>query len=125
LPAATSVKDSSQHWICGIALGKIAQRAKSSRMSEPTEDQKKQIYDNLSADQKSKQTYTEWVKEVYHNQYEKWMPWIEDKYLALFGKDNKASYVTKGTWLKSPPFSLSISRFVSKHTGINASTRYT
>ena len=66
-------------------------------MSEHTEDQKKQIYDSLSANQKSKQTYTEWVKEVYHDQYEKWMPWIEDKYLALFGKDNKASYVTKGT----------------------------
>jgi hypothetical protein len=27
------------------------------------------------------------------------MPWIEDKYLAWFGKDNKASYATKG---KSP-----------------------
>ena len=94
-------------------------------MSEHTEDQKKQIYDSLSTDQKSKQTYTEWAKEVYHGQYEKWMPWIEDKYLALFGKDNKASYVTKGTWLKSLPFSLSTSRFVSKHTGINASTRYT
>jgi hypothetical protein len=94
-------------------------------MSEHTEDQKKQIYDSLSADQKSKQTYTEWAKDVYHNQYEKWMPWIEDKYLALFGKDNKASYVTKGTWLKSLPFSLSTFRFVSKQTGINAPTRYT
>ena len=66
-------------------------------MPEHTEDQKKQIYDSLSTDQKSKQTYTEWAKEAYHDQYEKWIPWIEDKYLSLFGKDNKASYATKGT----------------------------
>jgi len=76
-------------------------------MSTHTEDQKKQIYDGLTSEQKSKQTYTEWVKEVYHDQYEKWMPWLEDKYLALFGKDNKASYVTKGTLAHSiPPFPL-------------------
>lgn len=67
-------------------------------MSQPTEDQKKQTYDGLSSEQKSKQTYAEWAKEAYHGQYEKWMPWLEDKYLALFGKDNKASYVTKGEW---------------------------
>lgn len=24
------------------------------------------------------------------------MPWIEDQYLYYFGKDNKASYATKG-----------------------------
>jgi hypothetical protein len=65
-------------------------------MSDHTEDQKKQIYEGLSSEQKSKQTYTEWAQEAYHNSYEKWMPWIEDKYLSLFGKDNKASYATKG-----------------------------
>jgi hypothetical protein len=66
-------------------------------MSEPSEDQKKAIYSGLSDEQKSKQTYSEWVKDAYSNQYEKWMPWIEDKYLAWFGHDNKASYATKGT----------------------------
>ncbi len=55
------------------------------------------MYDNLSPEQKEKQSYTAWVKDAYSNQYEKWMPWIEDKYLAWFGNDNKASYVTKGT----------------------------
>ena len=65
-------------------------------MSHPSEDQKKAIYDGLSDDQKKKQSYTEWVKDAYNNQYENWMPWIEDKYLAWFGTDNKASYATKG-----------------------------
>ena len=72
-------------------------------MSDHTEDQKKQIYEGLSPEQKSKQTYTEWVSEAYSSQYEKWMPWIEDKYLSLFGKDNKASYATKGMWLTPIP----------------------
>ena len=63
--------------------------------SHPTEDQKKAMYEGLSDDQKKKQTYTEWVKDAYSNQYENWMPWIEDKYLAWFGTDNKASYATK------------------------------
>ncbi|KAL8803909.1 MAG: hypothetical protein Q9182_002876 [Xanthomendoza sp. 2 TL-2023] len=66
-------------------------------MSHPSEDQKKAMYDGLSDSQKEKQTYTEWVKDAYNNQYENWMPWIEDKYLAWFGTDNKASYATKDT----------------------------
>jgi len=41
------------------------------------------------------------VKEGYNNQYEKWMPWIEDQYLRWFGNDNKASYATKDTLNKS------------------------
>jgi len=69
---------------------------------EHTEAEKKQLYDNLSDEQKKKQTYTEWAKEAYADQYEKWMPWIEDQYLKWFGKgDNKASYATKGP----PPLS--------------------
>lgn len=75
-------------------------------MSHPSEDQKKAIYEGLSDEQKGKQTYTEWVKDAYNNQYENWMPWIEDKYLAWFGTDNKASYATKGILL-SPVSSLS------------------
>jgi len=34
-----------------------------------------------------------WAKD----QYDKWVPWLEDKFLKLFTKDNKASYATKGT----------------------------
>ncbi|KAF5003427.1 hypothetical protein FDECE_10024 [Fusarium decemcellulare] len=37
----------------------------------------------------------EWAKKNYNDQYEKWMPWIEDFYLRWFTKDNKASYATK------------------------------
>ena len=69
-------------------------------MSHPSDDQKKAMYENLSPEQKKKQTYTEWVKDAYSNQYEHWMPWIEDKYLAWFGTDNKASYATKGMYLQ-------------------------
>lgn len=69
--------------------------ADTTKDSHPSEDQKKAIYENLSPEQKKKQTYTEWVKDAYNNQYEHWMPWIEDKYLAWFGTDNKASYATK------------------------------
>lgn len=65
-------------------------------MSHPSEDQKKAIYEGLSEDQKKKQSYTEWAMDAYNNQYENWMPWVEDKYLAWFGTDNKASYATKG-----------------------------
>lgn len=64
--------------------------------AEPSEEQKKQLYNTLPESQKKQQTYTEWVKEAYNNQYEKWMPWIEDQYLKWFSKDNKASYATKG-----------------------------
>ncbi|KAF3192655.1 hypothetical protein TWF788_000264 [Orbilia oligospora] len=35
------------------------------------------------------------VKQYYNTQYERWVPWLEDQYLYYFGKDNKASYVTK------------------------------
>lgn len=63
---------------------------------EHTEEQKKHMYDQLPEEKKQKQTYTEWVKEAYADKYETWMPWIEDQYLKWFGKDNKASYATKG-----------------------------
>lgn len=63
-----------------------------------TEEQKRQIYSSLSSEEKHKQSYSEWVKEAYNDQYEKWMPWIEDQYLKWFGNgDNKASYATKGS----------------------------
>ncbi|PKS06165.1 hypothetical protein jhhlp_007482 [Lomentospora prolificans] len=37
----------------------------------------------------------EWAKQTYNEQYEKWMPWIEDLYLRWFTKDNKTSYTAK------------------------------
>jgi len=40
-----------------------------------SEDQKKETFDKLPADQKKgKQTYTEWITAGYHHQYENWMP---------------------------------------------------
>ena len=40
-------------------------------------------------------TYKQQAGEYYNQKYETWMPWIEDKYLSWFTKDNKASYATK------------------------------
>ncbi|KAK3674673.1 hypothetical protein LTR78_005395 [Recurvomyces mirabilis] len=62
-----------------------------------SEDQKKKTFDSLPDDKKHGKTYYEWITEGYHNQYENWMPWIEDMYLSWFTKDNKASYATKDT----------------------------
>ncbi|CAM1503535.1 Fc.00g011260.m01.CDS01 [Cosmosporella sp. VM-42] len=43
----------------------------------------------------------EWTKQTYNQQYERWMPWVEDMYLRWFTKDNKASYTAKDTLDKS------------------------
>ncbi|KAI9697808.1 MAG: hypothetical protein M1836_004484 [Candelina mexicana] len=40
---------------------------------------------------------TEWVKKKYNDNYDYYMPWIEDKYLQWFG-ENKTSYSTKGAF---------------------------
>ncbi|CVK86151.1 hypothetical protein FPRO06_07104 [Fusarium proliferatum] len=37
----------------------------------------------------------EWTKATYNEQYEKWVPWMEDMYLRWFTKDNKTSYAAK------------------------------
>ncbi|KAI9152229.1 hypothetical protein HJFPF1_09456 [Paramyrothecium foliicola] len=37
----------------------------------------------------------EWTKKNYPEQYDKWVPWMEDMYLRWFTKDNKVSYTTK------------------------------
>ena len=55
----------------------------------------------LSEEDKKKQTWGEYGRQVYNEQYERWVPWLEDWYLKLFTKDNKASYATKGLF-KSP-----------------------
>ncbi|KAK0648934.1 hypothetical protein B0T16DRAFT_287591, partial [Cercophora newfieldiana] len=41
------------------------------------------------------------VKRQYNEQYEKWVPWLEDLYLRWFTKDNKASYATRDTLNKT------------------------
>jgi hypothetical protein len=43
----------------------------------------------------SSKSYKQQAGEYYNKKYETWMPWIEDKYLSWFTKDNKASYATK------------------------------
>ena len=42
-------------------------------------------------------TYKQQAGEIYNRQYDNWYPWVEDKYLQWFTKDNKASYATKRT----------------------------
>ncbi|KAB8234034.1 uncharacterized protein BDW43DRAFT_274829 [Aspergillus alliaceus] len=61
-------------------------------ISQPKEEEEK----------KQSQSYSEWLRQQYSIQYERWYPWIEDQYLKWFGKgDNKNSYVTKDTLNKS------------------------
>ncbi|KAK5659204.1 hypothetical protein OQA88_1295 [Cercophora sp. LCS_1] len=43
----------------------------------------------------------EWTKKQYNEQYEKWVPWLEDLYLRWFTTDNKASYATRDTLNKT------------------------
>lgn len=72
--------------------------------NQHTEAHKQHLYDNLPAEEREKKSYSEWVREAYQDQYEKWMPWIEDQYLKWFGKgDNKASYATKGMFYLPHP----------------------
>ena len=42
-------------------------------------------------------TYKQQAGDFYNRQYDSWVPWMEDKYLQWFTKDNKASYATKRT----------------------------
>ncbi|KAK5988255.1 hypothetical protein PT974_12396 [Cladobotryum mycophilum] len=79
------------------------------QVDQMTDDEKKQTWTewakgfkppvNFSqmSDEEKKQTYMEWAKEKYNEQYESWMPWIEDYFLKWFTKDNKASYTTRDT----------------------------
>ncbi|CAK4030615.1 tRNA 2 -phosphotransferase 1 [Lecanosticta acicola] len=85
------------------SAGQSAQNAVSGtdKWNAMTEEQKKQAYENLPAEQKQGKTYMEWIQEGYQHQKENWMPWIEDMYLKWFTNDNKASYATKDTLDKS------------------------
>jgi hypothetical protein len=56
--------------------------------------------------QEKKETWTGWGGRKYNEQYENWMPWVEDQYLKWFGKDNKASYATKGKLRSVPIFTV-------------------
>ncbi|KAK7702593.1 hypothetical protein SLS64_009556 [Diaporthe eres] len=55
----------------------------------------------LSEEDKKNQSWGQYGKQVYNEQYERWMPWIEDFYLRWFTRDNKTSYATKDTLDKS------------------------
>ncbi|KAI0439939.1 hypothetical protein F4803DRAFT_20180 [Xylaria telfairii] len=41
------------------------------------------------------QTMMEWARAKYNEQYDAWMPWIEDMFLKYFTKDNRTSYVAR------------------------------
>jgi hypothetical protein len=63
---------------------------------------------NASGGNESK-TYKQAAGEYYNRQYDNWVPWMEDKYLSWFTKDNKASYATKRSSLPLPtPFPLPV-----------------
>ncbi|KAI0199341.1 hypothetical protein F4808DRAFT_215015 [Astrocystis sublimbata] len=51
----------------------------------------------LTEEEQKKQTMMEWAQEKYNEQYDSWMPWIEDMYLKYFTKDNRTSYATRDT----------------------------
>lgn len=68
--------------------------------------QQQEAFDALPAAQKKGTTsYYEWIKAGYAQQYENWMPWIEDQYLRWFTRDNKASYTAKGACFPFCPVS--------------------
>ncbi|TGJ81229.1 hypothetical protein E0Z10_g7536 [Xylaria hypoxylon] len=46
-------------------------------------------------EEQKRQSTMEWAREKYNEQYESWMPWIEDTFLKYFTKDNRTSYVTR------------------------------
>lgn len=64
-----------------------------------TNVQQPQVPQVPQGEEPKNQTWSEYGKQVYNEQYERWMPWIEDFYLRWFTKDNKASYATKGMCL--------------------------
>ncbi|KAI0540208.1 hypothetical protein GGR58DRAFT_175209 [Xylaria digitata] len=53
------------------------------------------IKPSAEEEERKSQSTMEWVREKYNEQYEAWMPWIEDTFLKYFTKDNRTSYVTR------------------------------
>ncbi|KAI1169010.1 hypothetical protein F5B18DRAFT_593650 [Nemania serpens] len=45
--------------------------------------------------QQKSQSTAEWARQKYNEQYDAWMPWIEDVFLKYFTKDNRTSYVAR------------------------------
>ncbi|KAI1191051.1 hypothetical protein F5B17DRAFT_384308 [Nemania serpens] len=45
--------------------------------------------------QQKSQSTAEWARQKYNEQYEAWMPWVEDVFLKYFTKDNRTSYVAR------------------------------
>ncbi|SMQ46242.1 unnamed protein product [Zymoseptoria tritici ST99CH_3D1] len=91
---ADALKNATQQAQQGTAEG-------TNKWDAMSDEQKKATFNALPEDQKRGKSYMEWIKEGYQNQYENWMPWIEDQYLKWFTRDNKASYATKDTLDKS------------------------
>lgn len=76
----------------------------STKIENRTENQPSSSSPNLKSPADSsemlgqkEQTYMEWAQEKYNEQYDVWMPWIEDHFLKWFTTHNKASYATKGS----------------------------
>ena len=44
------------------------------------------------------ETWSEWAGKKYNNNYNAYVPWLEDKYLSWYG-ENKTSYTAKGMLL--------------------------
>jgi hypothetical protein len=57
------------------------------------------VTDAFDQRENKRESWGEWSSRHYNKQYENWTPWLEDQYLKWFGKDNKASYATKGIYL--------------------------
>ena len=64
-----------------------------------------------------KQTTMEWAREKYNEQYDAWMPWIEDNFLKYFTKDNRTSYVARGKYIYiiHRPYSLHTIHIILNH----------
>lgn len=71
----------------------------SSDASKPTTSEQQQqegYYDKAKHMASDSAAY---VGQKYNEAYESYVPWLEDKYLQYFTKDNKASYATKGMFI--------------------------
>ena len=70
-------------------------------------------------------TYKQQAGEFYNRQYDNWVPWVEDKYLQWFTKDNKASYATKRTFPHQPTLTKASPLNSTFHTSISTILRHT
>ncbi len=77
----------------------LSEQEKTQTWTEWVKDFKPPLGFGEMSEEDQKKTYMEWAREKYNEQYENWMPWIEDHFLKWFTKDNKASYATKGAFI--------------------------